>query len=174
MSEAPAGWPSAKETQVASVTKLSKGDRFDAEEPAGDRRGFARTMLQRPGTLRMDDAPVASIHIADLTRDGCRIEAAVHLDPWQAVTIGIPGVGQHMARIMWSRDGLHGCAFERPLPSGAVTAAMDDNVHHLAPNGDLATPTASKASPRYRAVLFATMILASGAVLFAAGRALLG
>lgn len=159
---------------MASVNVVPEFDRIDVAEPAADRRGFERTMLRRPGTLRVTDAPVESIQIADLTRDGCRIEAGVDLDLWQAVTIGIPGVGQHVVRIMWSRDGQYGCVFERPLPSGAVTAAMDDNVHYLDPDSDPYPLVVHKASARYRFALFAATILAGGAILFAAGSALLG
>ncbi len=159
---------------MASVNVMPETDRFDVAQPAQDRREFARTMLGRPGTLRVEDALAAPIQIADLTRDGCRIKTQVELEPWQAVTIGIPGVGQHAARIMWARDGQCGCAFERPLPSGAVTAAMDDNVHHLNPMGDAVPSVAYKASSRYRAALFAATMLASGAILFAVGSALLG
>jgi hypothetical protein len=159
---------------VGSVTKAAWPERFDPTSPTIERRGTERTAVQRPGTLRLADAPAIAIRIADLHRDGCQIDTTVTLEPWQAITIGIPGVGQHDARVMWSRDGTHGCAFERPLPSGAVTAAMSDNVHAFTGSDDMAPMIASKASPRYRAVLLLALIAAGGGVMLAATRALIG
>lgn len=95
-----------------------------------DRRFQTRIALDRPAVLRIGDQ-VVEIEINDLTRDGCRITTAIELEPLARVSIGIAGVGHTMARLMWRSAQHYGCAFERPLPSGAVTASKLNNVSYL-------------------------------------------
>lgn len=85
--------------------------------------------MERTGTLRIAEYPPEPIHVADLTRDGCRIDAPVPLAPGTMIGVGIAGIGVVSAEIRWRNGSMHGCAFTEPLRSGAVTAAVLSNVH---------------------------------------------
>lgn len=94
-----------------------------------DRRIEDRVPVERTGTLRIAEHPPEAIMVADLTRDGCRIDAPVPLAPGTVVGVGIAGVGVVEAEVRWRNGSMHGCAFAEPLRSGAVTAAVMTNVY---------------------------------------------
>ncbi|MES3100247.1 PilZ domain-containing protein [Sphingomonas faeni] len=138
-----------------------------------ERRADTRVSLARTGTLRLADAPSSrEVRIADLNRDGCRVESILPLSIDQAVTIGIPGIGQNAARITWVGQWDYGCQFDTPLPAGSVTAAMTDNVHDLG-YAALRAPATFKWAPRGRLVLLGAISLAGWtAIAVTAGRLL--
>jgi hypothetical protein len=127
-----------------------------------ERRGETRVSLARTGTLRLaDELPSREIRIADLNRDGCRIESLLPLAIDQAVTIGIPGVGQNSAGITWVGRSDYGCQFDVALPAGSVTAAMTDNVHDLGQtHAAFRAPATFKWAPRGRLMLLGALSLA--------------
>ncbi len=94
-----------------------------------DRRIEDRVPVERTGTLRLAEQPPEAIIVADLTRDGCRIDSPVPLAPGTEIGVGIAGVGVVQAEVRWRKGSVHGCAFAEPLRSGAVTAAVMSNVH---------------------------------------------
>jgi hypothetical protein len=128
---------------------------------AVERRSDARVTLARTGTLRLlGETSSREVRIADLNRDGCRIESILPLSIDQVVTIGIPGVGQHAARITWVGLRDYGCQFDLLLPSGSVTAAMTDNVHGLgAMPGAMRAPATFKWQSRTCLLLLGTISL---------------
>lgn len=130
-------------------------------DPA-ERRADARVSLARTGTLRLHDETTSrEIRIADLNRDGCRIESVLPLRLDQSVVVGIPGVGQREARISWAGARDYGCQFDLPLPPGSVTAAMTDNVYGLgAATGTIRAPATFKWQPRGRLLLLGVLSLA--------------
>ena len=91
-----------------------------------ERRASPRTPFGRSALLHFGEQSEQVI-ICDLTREGCRIETEVELDANAAVSIGIPGVGPTPGRIIWMSERGFGCAFERPLQPGAITAAFSRN-----------------------------------------------
>lgn len=138
---------------------------------AGDRRGHARTPIGRTGVVRTADGAAVEVEIGDLTREGCRIEAAVDLQPDEAVTIGIAGVGTSAARAVWRNGTGYGFAFDRPLPAGAVTRAFDgvsvvELPHPL--DGAVAAGAPAKWSARSRTAFLIAAVAASWAALGAA------
>ena len=97
---------------------------------SADRRASIRAKVMRRAVLRWGDH-VEDIAIADLTREGCRIGSASEFPPFAQVSIGIAGIGHTPAQLVWrSRDG-YGCAFDAPLPPGAVTISATSNVAYL-------------------------------------------
>ncbi len=141
-----------------------------------ERRSDARVPLARTGTLRLrDDAMSREIRIADLNRDGCRIEAALPLQLDQSVVVGIPGVGQREAQITWVGERDYGCQFDLPLPAGSVTAAMTDNVFGLGTaTGAFRAPSTFKWQPRGRLLLLGVISLAGWTVITLMVERLLG
>jgi hypothetical protein len=131
-----------------------------ALQDSGERRGQHRGALGRTGVLRLLDtsvAPATEVVIADLTRDGCRIETEATLRSGVAVEIGIPNVGRVTGRLVWHSKRGYGCAFSKRLPSGAVTAAFGpSNVvpFQVDPTDESPLPLESrKLSPRNRLLL---------------------
>ena len=126
-----------------------------------ERRVDARVPLARTGTLRLPGEPASrEIRITDLNRDGCRIESALPLTIDQVVAIGIPGVGQHDAKITWAAERDYGCHFDRALPPGSVTAAMTDNVLDMGlASGGFRAPSTYKWQSRKRLVLLVGLSL---------------
>ena len=125
-----------------------------------DRRAEDRVTVERTGTLRLAEHPPEAIIVADLTRDGCRIDAPVPLAPGTMIGVGIAGVGTVQAEVRWRNGATHGCAFVEPLRSGAVTAAVMSNVHPF-PGGTDAVAPSPKLSSRTSGMVLAG-IAASG------------
>ncbi|KQM58885.1 MULTISPECIES: PilZ domain-containing protein [unclassified Sphingomonas] len=125
-----------------------------------DRRAEDRMTVERTGTLRLAENPPEAIIVADLTRDGCRIDAPVPLAPGTMIGVGIAGVGTVQAEVRWRKGSIHGCAFAEPLRSGAVTAAVMSNVHPF-PGSAEPVAISPKLSTRTSAMLL-TGIAASG------------
>lgn len=121
----------------------------------GERRSAERVDIGRPCIVRLADGTAIQARIEDLTREGCRIDTPVPLSARQSISIGIPGVGTVAAQVMWFGDRGYGCAFDRPLPPGSVTAAIDDNVVPLivAQHPPVETLPHGKWSPRARIAL---------------------
>ena len=119
-------------------------------------RADRRPTLGRPDGV---DHDVDDAAIIDLTRDGCRIATASPLLPHDRVAIGIARVGRVEARVVWREPAAYGCAFDQPLPPGAVTAAL--NAPQVAPLGKL--------SPRLRLATLTGATLASWALVATTG-----
>jgi len=92
---------------------------------AYDDRSEERTLLQRRGVLRIDgDVRPYDVVVLDLTREGCRIETNLPIAEGTGIEIGLANIGRVRATAVWQGvEGL-GCVFDRPLPSGAITAAQ--------------------------------------------------
>lgn len=95
-----------------------------------DRRGDDRTEINRTAVLRLPN-DAYDIHVSDLTRDGCKFRGNIDLETGSSVVLGFAGVGHAVAQIIWRDKDTYGCAFDEPLPSGAVTAATRNNIDQL-------------------------------------------
>lgn len=102
--------------------------RSQAKVNTTDLRSEPRVPLGRSGTLRSENRSQLVIRIADLTRDGCRIETDETLLPDEQITIGIAGVGSVEARVVRRSATGYGCVFMTSLPRGRVSAAFEENV----------------------------------------------
>lgn len=89
-----------------------------------ERRTVERTTLGRRGVLRLPDSRSIEVTVLDLTRDGCRVETGEPVPAGTNVEIGIGNLGRMKASVMWRSDDGLGCAFDTPLPPGAITAAL--------------------------------------------------
>lgn len=103
-----------------------------AAVPASDdRRARDRLAVDRRAVLRFGGT-VEQIVLEDMTAGGCRFFCEADLPLAAAVSIGIAGVGHTPARLAWRSGASYGCAFDRPLPAGAVTSEAPDNVARIA------------------------------------------
>lgn len=117
--------------QVAVATThgrrvLAKPGRASQVDDRPERRASPRTPFGHPAVLQFEDQST-QVTICDLTREGCRIETEVELGANMVVSIGIPGIGHTSGRIIWKSDREFGCAFDRSLQPGAITAAFSHN-----------------------------------------------
>lgn len=141
----------------------------------GDRRTVERTDLGRQGVLRIDgDMRAIEVTVLDLTREGCRVETSERLAEGTGIEIGIGNLGRMKASVMWSSEGSFGCAFDVPLPPGAITAALSPpNIVSFPADAQepASRPFTNKFSPRTRLFLLlgvtAACWLAIGAVVLA-------
>ena len=109
---------------------------------ASERRSGDRTAILRPAVLRIENLAV-EIKVNDLTRDGCRITCGTALAVGADITLGLAGIGQVTATVLWNNGDTYGCVFHESLPSGSVTAATLNNVNRL----DIATNTKPELTP---------------------------
>ena len=76
-----------------------------------------RVRIARRGTIRDRQKFASDVEIDDLSTTGCRLRADYSLPVGALVSIGIPGIGMHAARITRSENREHGCAFLLPITS---------------------------------------------------------
>lgn len=95
-----------------------------------ERRSDDRTPILRPAVLRVENRAV-EIKIDNLTRDGCKITSNTALAVGSEINLGLAGIGQVKAAIVWNDADSYGCVFHETLPSGSVTAATLNNVNQL-------------------------------------------
>lgn len=133
---------------MAELDRLSNSD---------DRRSTDRTELGRRGVLRIGGDPRSTeVTVLDLTREGCRVETDVIVPDNADIEIGIGNLGRMKASVMWRKHDSFGCAFDVPLPPGAITAALGPtNVVALPSESTYAAPAplTHKFSPRTRLFL---------------------
>ena len=137
--------------------------------PIGDacRRTEPRVPINRPSTVRSDDATPRDVLVENLSCDGFSFSHNMPLEPGAIVSIGLSGAGRTLARVTWRDGNLHGCAFVQPLSDAQLEAAFgtdDGRVAALAlPKMDDA-PSAVLSS-RSRGLLIAGLGAASWVVI---------
>ena len=97
--------------------------RIAAPTASADRRNSPRKRLDKAATLQIGKAGTIDVVVGDLTREGCRIEADAILPPGSRVKVGLCNMSPVAGRLVWRNRNHYGCAFDSPLPSGAITAA---------------------------------------------------
>jgi hypothetical protein len=89
------------------------------------RRASEREELGRSATVRPRQCEPADVVIADISRDGCRLDSTVQLCADDIVTIGLPGLGVRSGRVSWSLDGQSGVAFGTRLSKMEIAFVRD-------------------------------------------------
>lgn len=97
---------------------------------SSDRRAGIRVEVNRQAVLRFGNI-VEQVEIENLTRDGCKIRTEAEFPPSAEVSIGLAGIGHTPGRLVWRSASAYGCAFQRPLSAGAVTASELNNVAYF-------------------------------------------
>ena len=83
----------------------------------------ARVRIGRPGTVRDRNRFVVDVSIEDLSTTGCMFRGDFAIDVGTLITIGIAGIGIHVARVSRLVDGGAGCAFLLSLSDEDVETA---------------------------------------------------
>lgn len=87
-------------------------------------RTAERLPVERPSTLRGPDGKPIDATIEDLSITGCRLTLPASASIDEEVMIGLAGVGIRAARVVWSRSGQFGCAFDKPLTMAELQLAQ--------------------------------------------------
>jgi len=99
--------------------------------PAG--RRAERQHVSYPSTLRQDADPI-DIEIQDISVTGLRAVSPKRLAPRDKVSVGLAGVGQVAAEVVWGQAPVYGFRFETPLSPGDLASVTPHrNIAHLAP-----------------------------------------
>ncbi|OBV11168.1 helix-turn-helix domain-containing protein [Erythrobacter dokdonensis] len=98
-------------------------------------RGAPRRALRLEASGTLPDGQEANVRLHNISAAGLLLETAIDLAAGEELTLDLPEAGQVAARIIWSSEGLYGCAFVTPLNAGALAAAQLQGlpVEHRAP-----------------------------------------
>lgn len=81
-----------------------------------DRRGVDRRPIALGSTARDPaDGIARDVVVHDLSCEGLRLETDVELIPGSVISIGLPGVGTRLARVVRRHGPDYGCRFEDPI-----------------------------------------------------------
>lgn len=86
-------------------------------------RTAARAALHRASTLRGRDGAPRDIVLHDLSATGCRVSGLPGAARYDAVMIGLTGLGGRPARVIWIDGDQAGCHFDEPLTEKEVALA---------------------------------------------------
>ena len=99
-------------------------------EPDTSIERAARVRIGRAGTVRDRDRFVVDVSVEDLSTTGCMFRGEFAMELGALLTIGIAGIGMHVARVSRLVDGGAGCAFLIPLSAEDVEIATAAQTVH--------------------------------------------
>lgn len=80
-----------------------------------ERRIETRLRANTPAKLRQQKVPNETIHVVDISTEGCCFETRWPLTIGARVWLLLPGLETWPATVVWVEDGKGGMKFERPL-----------------------------------------------------------
>lgn len=82
-----------------------------------------RLSVEATSTLRMTDRRPITITVVNYSETGCQVLAEGNLAD-RSVVIGLAGAGSVSGRVVWSREGRHGIAFDRKISAEDMARAF--------------------------------------------------
>ena len=82
-----------------------------------------RLSVEATSTLRMVDRRPITITVVNYSETGCQVLAEGNLAD-HSVVIGLAGAGSVSGRVVWSKDGRHGIAFDRRISADDMACAF--------------------------------------------------
>jgi hypothetical protein len=80
-----------------------------------DRREGIRHRSNMMAVVRQQKRPSETIHVVDISPEGCGFRSRWHLPVGARVWLALPGLETWAATVAWFKDGNGGLRFERPL-----------------------------------------------------------
>lgn len=80
-----------------------------------ERRRGRRHRSNMMAIVRQQKRPNETIHIVDISPEGCGFRSRWHVPVGARVWLGLPGLETWAATVAWFDDGQGGLRFERPL-----------------------------------------------------------
>ena len=87
-----------------------------------DERGAGRRTLHLGVSGRFGAQGAATVR--NLSASGLLIETATELAEGETISVDLPHVGERTAIVVWSDAPMHGCRFDEPLSTAALSAAQ--------------------------------------------------
>jgi transcriptional regulator with XRE-family HTH domain len=88
------------------------------------KRATARHALRLTADYQQTGGQAGAVLVHDLSAEGMLIESPQSLAIGSTLAVELPRSGSHDAEVVWSSGRFYGCRFARPLPSGALSAAL--------------------------------------------------
>jgi len=83
--------------------------------PGADQRAARRHRSNMMAVVRRQKQPNETIHIVDISAEGCGFRSRWPIPAGARVWLGLPGLETWAAVVAWYQDGKGGLRFERPL-----------------------------------------------------------
>jgi hypothetical protein len=80
-----------------------------------EQRGAERQRSNMMAVVRRQKQPNETIHIVDISPEGCGFKSRWPMPAGARVWLGLPGLETWAATVVWYEDGKGGLRFERPL-----------------------------------------------------------
>lgn len=97
---------------------------FDLLPQGRNTRGTARHQVRLRASSAPQSGEPADVLIHNLSATGMLLESASPLAVDDEIMVDLPEAGGRIAKVVWASGEFFGCAFDRPLPSAAVSAAQ--------------------------------------------------
>ncbi|MGX7951847.1 helix-turn-helix domain-containing protein [Tsuneonella sp. HG249] len=94
------------------------------EERPADERQAARRTLQLGVSGRFSTGGEGHVTVHNLSATGLLLETETPLAEGERISVDLPLAGERSAIVVWSDVPMHGCRFDEPLSSGALSAAQ--------------------------------------------------
>lgn len=96
---------------------------LDAEALDGQTtRGTVRRRV-RLAASASDGARSVEVLVHNLSQTGVLVECGVSIAVGETIEIDLPEAGPTSASVLWKSGDFHGCQFDRPIPSAAISAS---------------------------------------------------
>lgn len=94
---------------------------------SAQRRGGRRHRSNLMAVVRQQKRPNETIHILDISPEGCGFRSRCAIPVGARVWLGLPGIESWAAKVVWFEGGKGGLRFEAPLdPQVAARFASND------------------------------------------------
>jgi transcriptional regulator with XRE-family HTH domain len=88
------------------------------------KRAAARHALRLTADYQQGSGQAGVVLVHDLSPEGMLLESPQRLAIGSTLAVELPRSGSHEAQVVWSSGNFYGCRFARPLPAGALSAAL--------------------------------------------------
>lgn len=122
----------------SQLAAMSLHAQLDVEPETGERRAARRRKLRLHTEGVSASSSQTEVIIHDLSEDGLLVESPIALSEGELLEVVIPEAGTVQAEVAWSSERFFGCRFNRPISTGAVSAAL-----LRSPSGDKAAPNSA-------------------------------
>lgn len=96
---------------------------LDPIDPEKEGRSDARRTVRLATQGMQSDGAETLVRLHNISAGGLMLESDEPLAHGDEIVIDLPEAGLVSAHVVWRSESLHGCRFDRPLPSSALSAA---------------------------------------------------
>ena len=97
--------------------------RFETTDPT-DQRGAVRRTLHLGVSGRFAEASTGAATVHNISATGMLVETEVPLEEGDTIAVELPEAGETSATVVWVDAPMHGCRFDDPISTAALSAAQ--------------------------------------------------